>query len=115
MITLRIADWQRKHPMSWQTFCDKTATFWSGCVRIRVISLEPDPVFIVYGKLHKDSEERLKQLIVELKPAGPGYVDFQPSNDGHWSVTVHGPLAEDYFAQRMRNSIHALPIRILRE
>jgi hypothetical protein len=88
--------------------CDRLAVWWRGGIRIRVVKGVPAPRGVVFGGLKGLSGDEALQFVLELDPEAPGTVHILRDSLGLYQVKVTGALADDYFAQRVRNVLGTL-------
>lgn len=92
--------------MSMVQWSDRLTAWWRGGVRVRILK-EGDGV--AFGGLKGLSAEQALQLVLELKPKSPGAVHILGDRaSGIYRVKVTGALAEEHFAQRVRNALGTL-------
>jgi hypothetical protein len=91
--------------MNSPSWIDRFSVWWSGGVRVRILKGGPQPEGVVVGGLKMLPGDQALQLVCDLKPPARGVVHIKRSEAGQWQVTVTGPLAEENFAQRVRNTL----------
>ena len=89
-------------PTFWQNLADRGATLFGG-VRVRVLRAGDAPEAVFRGRVPGLPPERIRALVLELKPEGTGTVDIQVRKKGGFKVVTRGVLADGGLEQRLRN------------
>ena len=87
---------------------DRLAVWWRGGIRIRVLKGVPEPRGVAFGGLKGLSGDEALQFVLEMNPESPGTVHILRDVSGLYQVKVTGALADDHFAQRVRNVLGTL-------
>src|ERR1041385_3924117 len=85
---------------------DRIFLFFNTAIRVRVWLVDGQPRTSVCGKpIRQYTPEKLREVVLELKPEAEGVVDFRNVGGRSWEIRVRGPLADDGYDQRLRNVV----------